>query len=357
MSLLAKYLGPLCEMYLVTSKSKDPIEMDGARVINITMKPSRFRRVVRDINAVLDEVSPDVVHISGIWEPQTWWMQREAQRRGIKVLLAPHGMLEPWIVGRNRLKKLAAMFMYEHGAISRADCLYTTALTERNNIWAQEFFNDIAVIPNGLDVDNIAIKSSWTPTKNILYISRIHPKKGLELLIDAAESIRERLKGYRIIIGGNGEAEYVEYLKSAIINKGLSHIFEFPGWLDDEVKRRAMLDADVFVLPTYSENFGMVVAEALACGTPVITTSGTPWQEIQTEGCGWYIETGSAAALAAALAEAVGAAPAAMERMGRAGRRLVGDKYSADVMAARVKQVYDWMLGEAPMPDFVYRRR
>jgi glycosyltransferase involved in cell wall biosynthesis len=106
------------------------------------------------------------------------------------------------------------------------------------------------------------------------------------------------------------------------------------------------------VLPSKSENFGMVVAEALAARTPVITTKGAPWQELETHRCGWWIDMG-VESLIEALEKAMSHSPVELHEMGRRGRQLVEEKYTWDRVAGQMIEVYEWLLGRGPRPDCV----
>ncbi len=121
------------------------------------------------------------------------------------------------------------------------------------------------------------------PQKTLLFLSRIHHKKGIELLLEAWQRIGKQLRSnWKINIAGNGESNYINNINQLITKKNLVGEIEIIGPKFGEDKIRTYRQADLFVLPTYSENFGIVVAEALAYGIPVITTKGTPWEELNT---------------------------------------------------------------------------
>jgi glycosyltransferase involved in cell wall biosynthesis len=139
---------------------------------------------------------------------------------------------------------------------------------------------------------------------------------------------------------------------AAIDAAGLQDSFEFIGPVDDVAKWERYFQSNLFVLPTFSENFGIVIAEALACGLPVITTTGTPWQELQTHNCGWWVETG-AEPLAEALRAAVALSDGERSEMGQRGRTLVADCYSWAKIAKDMARAYAWVLGASTKPDFI----
>lgn len=342
MVLLSQYLGLMCDLHIVAGVSPHPVTVENAAVHFIAFGPLARRKVMEDFDKVLDEVKPDVVHINGIWLPWMWWMQLRAQVRGIRVALTPHGMLEPWIMRRHPWKKQFAMWLYQRRAIAAADVLHATAASEANNIRRLGFRNPITVIPNGVDVANIALRESWQTTRTILYLSRIHPKKGIENLIAAVAMEKERLAGWRVLIAGQGEPDYIASLKKRVAFRELEDMIEFTGGVYGRQKWELMQQADFFILPTFSENFGIVVVEALASGTPVIATTGAPWEELSMCGCGWWVDN-DPPSLARTLLEAVSFTPEKRREMGLKGRKLVEDNYSSQTMARQMVALYEQM--------------
>ena len=228
------------------------------------------------------------------------------------------------------------MLLYESKALRSAECLIATAESERGNILNLRVNPNVNLVANGIDVSGIPMKDDWRIRKKILYVSRIHVKKGIEMLIDVAVSMGERLKDYEIVIAGEGEPEYVRTLKEKAASSGLN--VNFVGGVYGEEKWKTFQDADFFVLPTNSENFGYVIAESLACGTPVITTQGTPWDNIDPV-CGFWIER-TEGNPQQAMARMMEKTPWELEVMGRAGRKLIEDNYSARKMAVELMTIY-----------------
>lgn len=289
---------------------------------------------------LLKELRPNVVHINGCWQPQLLFFQRAAQSLRIPVVLSPHGMLEPWIVKRHYwTRKWPAIQLYQRGLVKRADCLHATADTEKDNLLRLGWNPRIAVIPNAVNLEELPIKDNWSLKKRIVFMSRLHVKKGIELLLEALSHLKPDLDGYEVIIAGEGEPDYVETLKKAAISFGLSEGVKFIGGVYGAEKVRLLQSADFFVLPTYSENFGIVVAEALACGTPVITTQGTPWKELEDHACGWYIQVGLGA-LENHLQKAISVPEEELKRMGLHGRKLVENKFTVQTVAQKFLGIY-----------------
>ena len=341
MQLLAKELGKLCDLYIVTSASENPLSIENAKVITIPSKLTEFGKMKKEWCNLLNVIKPDIVHVNCCWMPQSAFIQKWAQKLGYKVILSPHGMLEPWIISRHYwTKKVPALLLYQKAAVVNADCIHATAESEKDNLLKLGYNSKVEVVANGIDVDSIVMKDNWERKKNILFLSRVHLKKGIEFLLEAVAMIKEQLDGYTINIAGEGESEYILSLKNKAKELEISDMVNFCGGIYGEKKWKLFREADVFVLPTYSENFGIVVGEALACGTPVITTKGTPWEELNTKHCGWWTEIGTEATKEALLSFLT-LSEDELKEMGNNGRKLVKNRYSTRKIAQEMYSLYN----------------
>ncbi|WP_299231550.1 glycosyltransferase [uncultured Bacteroides sp.] len=339
MQLLGNELGKLVELHIFTHSSENPVEIKNCEIHNLpTIK--KYGEFKKEFCKLMKEINPDVFHVNGCWTPGCAITQKWAQKLGYSVVLTPHGMLEPWIMTRHYwTRKIPALLLYQKGAVVKADCIHATAESEKENLLKLGYNNKIEVIANGIDIDSITMKKSWERNKNILFLSRIHVKKGIEFLLEAVSAIKGQLIGYSINIAGEGDEDYILSLKKKAKELGISDMVCFCGGVYGEKKWELFRQADVFVLPTYSENFGIVVAEALASGTPVITTKGTPWEELNTENCGWWIEIGSESTKNA-LTDFLSLSSDELKGMGMNGRRLVEKKYSTKKIALDMFNLY-----------------
>lgn len=339
--LLAKELGKLVELHVVTHESPNMLEIPNAQLHFITGGIKRLLQTKREWRALLNELDPNVVHENCCWIPSCAFTQKWAQNWGYKVVLTPHGMLEPWILKRHyRTKKVPALFFYQKAAIKRANILHATAESEKENLLKLGYNDHITVIANGIDVKSIKMKTSWKRNKEILFLSRIHVKKGINFLIEAVAQLKEEMKEYTVRIAGEGDIDYINKLKDFAVQQGVNDIISFEGGIYGNRKWELFRQADLFVLPTYSENFGIVVAEALASGTPVITTQGTPWQDLENYQCGWWTQVGKKSTIKA-LKEFLQCSEVQLEKMGKNGRKLIEEKYSSKKMAADMVELYE----------------
>ena len=343
MSLLSKEMGKMIELHIMTHQSNNPVVLENC-IIHDLPHWNHFISLKDEVKELFDIIHPDVVHINCCWNPECSLVQKWACQRGIKTVYTPHGMLEPWIIERHYwTKKLPALLLYQRKSIERATAIHATAVSEKDNLLRIGYNKNVVVIPNGIDVAHIKMKEKWQRNYKILFLSRIHVKKGVNYLIEAIARLRETLCGYQIIIAGDGTPSYIEEMKLYAKKNGVEEMVQFVGGVYGEQKWYFLREADVFILPTHSENFGLVVAESLACGTPVITTTGTPWQNLNKEKCGWCvnIETGS---LVNAIIDFTKKTDEELETMGRNGRKLVEDHYSIRYVADKMLEVYQKLI-------------
>jgi glycosyltransferase involved in cell wall biosynthesis len=213
-------------------------------------------------------------------------------------------MLEPWSLRVRPLRKAFALRLYQRRILENAAALHTTSAMEAQNLQRLELDgNKIHVVPNPVEEPPPdAHPGSGTEAREriVLFLSRLHPKKGLDNLLRAWNALRPA--GWRLRIVGSGEADYATTLSRYCAENGVPDV-EFHSHTEGAEREALFRRASVFVLPTFSENFGNVVAEALIRSLPVITTTGTPWSGLADRGCGWYVEP-TVEALQAALREA-----------------------------------------------------
>lgn len=344
MKLLSAELKGLTKLLVATSNCKDPVNLKDVNVHFFDLSIQRWFYIKKEFKNFLKLEKPDVVHINGIWDPPNFLFQQAAKSLKIKVVISPHGMLEPYILKRNSYKKKLALLLYQKKAIASADYLLTTASSELSNIRKLGFKKPAKIIANGLDISEVKKKGaslSKRPYLNILFLSRIHPKKGIELLIEAVSLLRN--EKFNVIIAGEGDQKYIESLIKLTQLKEVDRKIRFLGGVYGQDKWDLYEQANLFILPTYSENFGIVIIEALAAGVPVITTTGTPWKELDTYNCGWWIDL-SVENITNALYEAINTSREELIMMGQRGRKLVEEKYDNKVVAKEMFEFYKIVL-------------
>lgn len=318
-----------------------------------------------EVDSELLEFKPDIVHLHGLWNRKLHRAAVACRKLGIPYVIAPRGMLEPWSLRQKWLKKRIARFLYQDKDLRCAAALHATAASESEQFRRLGFKNPVIISPNGVNPPNLQLQldppttnlqlqlNSPTNTKRALFVSRMHPKKGVLELVEAFWKVESCGSGawrsWKVelvyTVSGELEKEYEAKVRARVKELGLEDKFIFTGALNDDEKWEAYARADLFVLPTYSENFGIVVAEALYAGVPVITTKGTPWSELEapTSNCGWWIDVG-VEPLADALAKAMSLSDEERSEMGRRGHRLVEAKYTWDAVVKPMIEGYNTIL-------------
>jgi glycosyltransferase involved in cell wall biosynthesis len=294
-----------------------------------------------------------VVHNHGLWCAANHWAARFAREAHVPLVLQPHGMLEPWALQHRRAKKSLAMALYQRKDLQQANLLIATAEEEYQTLRSLGLRNPIAVIPNGVELphtDRRQSERSGARTRTALFLSRVHAKKGLLNLIKAWSAVRPT--GWRLQIAGPDEGGHLVQVMREAELAGIQDVIEYVGEVEGLHKARAFSDADLFVLPTFSENFGVAVAEAMSYGLPVITTRGAPWSALASHGCGWWIDIG-VDPLARCLSEATALPDRDREEMGCRGREYV-QRFAWPTIAQQTADTYQWLLRTGPKPEFVH---
>lgn len=274
---------------------------------------------------------PDLVHDNGIWLAHHHAIAALAAKARLARVVSTRGMLEPWALQHKGWKKRIAWPVYQRRDLQRARWLHATAAAESEALAALALKVPIRVIPNGVDLPLLGdIRGPRAATQNnedktAIFVGRIYPVKGLPMLIEAWSRVRPQ--GWRLEIVGPDEAGHRAEVEQAIDATGLQRFVVFRGPLHDAAKLDALLRADLFVLPTHSENFGMAIAEALAHELPVLTTTRAPWPTLVEHRCGWWVEP-TADALSEALLAATVLDRPSLQAMGRRGRELVASQFS-----------------------------
>lgn len=316
-------------------------------------------KIWREVTAIINEIQPDIVHMHALWMPTSHIPIYLAHKNNRPVMLSTRGNLDPWALKQKAMKKKIALWCYQRKSLLRVSCFHATAEQESKNIRELGLTQPIWVIPNGVDVPETLPErvSRQDGLKIALFLSRLHPGKGLIDLVQAWARVRPR--GWQMRIVGPDVCGHKAAVQAEILKFGLEPDFVFVGDLDDESKWHEYANADLFVHPSHSENFGISIAEALAAGLPVITTKGTPWPELQgisgsskvpdfrtTElsnvhisRCGWWIDVG-VVPLANALNEALNMSDGERRCMGNIGQQLVKAKYEWPTIATHMKRAY-----------------
>ena len=279
-----------------------------------------------------------LIHDNGLWLGANYAAYRFARQRGIPLVITPHGMLEPWALQHKKSKKKIAWHMYQKRMLHYAEVLHATGEVEADNLRSLGFSQPIAVIPNGVEYPQV------------LPCPRQKGEKGLENLLRAwAQVVRD---GWILHIAGYDQNGYGAQLRRLAEELAVNASVRITGALGDEEKWQHYVDADIFVLPSFGENFGLVIAEAMAAGLVPITSKATPWRMLEQQDCGWWIDVG-VDPLVNALQESMGMGEREREQKAQRAQIAARTNFSWRNIAIKTNKLYHWMVAGGDKPGFV----
>lgn len=296
--------------------------------------------------------SVDIVHNHSLWSMvnmATGWI---VPGRRAKLVTSPRGTVSPVALRRSRIRK-ALVRPLQWRVLSRADLLHATSEEEFGQLRDAGLRAPTAVIPNGVDIPDLPVRTApaGRRERQLLYLGRLHPIKALDRLLESWARLERKHPHWTLTVAGPGEPAHVAAVHRLAASLDLERV-RFVGPQYGAEKTRAFAGAELFVLPSHSENFGMAVAEALAHGLPVIVSRGTPWQRVAQEACGWWVDN-TVDALEAALDEALRHEPATLSAMGARGRAWMAREFAWPAIAQRMADSYEWILKGGTPPAWV----
>jgi glycosyltransferase involved in cell wall biosynthesis len=307
----------------------------------------------------------DVVHNHGLWMFPNYYARRAASANRVPLVVSPRGMLDEWSLRRSRIRKFVAWRLFERQNLALAQLFHATSAAEAQAVRRAGLTQPIAVIPNGVNVprgedvpDRALLEAAFPAMRGkrwLLFLSRLHPKKGVAELLRVWRAVEARHAGWHLVLAGPELDGYGAAMRRLAGELGVSDRTTFTGMLLGKAKSCALGNSELLVLPTHSENFGLVVAEALAHGVPVVTTRAAPWPGLLRENCGWWIDDNEAE-LRATLEFALQVPGPDLEAMGVRGREMVSREYGWDRVAKDMLSVYFWLSGNGDRPDCVELR-
>ncbi len=308
----------------------------------------------RNMNRFLTQSDYDLYHTNGMWMHCNHVTCVTARKKEKPYIITPHGMLHPQAMKRSAWKKDIILSL--GGAnkdLEQASCIHVTCREEMNNYRNLGYKNPVAIIPNPFNAPLYLdeIKNN-RDLQRIGFLGRLYPYKKVDALIDAWISLGAAVKDAQLVIMGKGEPQYEQMLKERVRQHGLENV-EFAGFVTGREKFERLASLTALCVPSDFENFGMIVTEALSVGTPVIASLGTPWEELNTEHCGYWVKN-DVSTLAETIANVLSLSAEEINRMGENGKRLVQAKYKDTQVALMMKQLYEWILKGREKPCFVH---
>ena len=329
------------EVHIFTSSildEKNILKNFQSKIIFLNSK--NFLSSLRNINVIYKfflKNPPDLVHLHGLWKPIPFLGYIFSKIKKIKFVLSPHGMLMPYAVKQKKLKKKLALFLFQRKIIKDAKTIITASSLE--TLAVRNFNSNIPIecIPHGIKSPKRITKSYSSKNKIALFLGRIHPTKGIKELLEIWSKLN--LPNWELIISGTCDDKiyFGELKKLAAGNK--NNIF-FHGPAFGSKKEKLFNKADLFILPTKTENFGITILEAMTYQVPVITTKNAPWQIIKDNSIGWWI-TDSKNELKKAIIEATSMNIKNLRKMGKDAKNLIKEKYSWEEISLKYLELYN----------------
>lgn len=289
----------------------------------------------------------DIIHSHSLWMMHNVYPGNAVLDSNCRLVVSPRGTLSAYALGINAIQKKVFWYLLQARTLRLAACFHATAESEYQDIRRHGFKQPVCVLPNGIDVPQLEEKPS-SDRRQLLFLGRIHHIKGIDILLHAWHAVESQFLDWDLHIAGPDNGGYLAEMKVLAAQLGLKRVV-FCGPLFGDDKLRAYRTANLFVLPTHSENFGMTVAESLAAGTPAIVSKGAPWEGLDVQGAGWWIDIGIDP-LISCLRIALEKSPEQLDTMGVLGRDWMLRDYSWEHIGSQLSKVYRWLIegGQAP---------
>lgn len=227
--------------------------------------------------------------------------------------------------------------VYQKADLFSSAGLHATSIAEARQLRTIGFEGPIATVPNGVESPDEHDPASFVGPPEAVFMSRIHPKKGLPMLVEAWAKVRPH--GWKMKVVGPDERGHRAEVEKLVRSSGLEDEWDFVGGVSGSGRWDALRSAQLFILPSYSENFGVVIAEALCVGLPVITTTATPWARLTEVGCGRQV-TPDSSAIAKALEDLTALSPKQRQQMGGRGRAWIAEEFTWAPLGVRMRDFY-----------------
>ncbi|MBI2360125.1 MAG: glycosyltransferase [Deltaproteobacteria bacterium] len=314
----------------------------------------------------LDQNVPgfDAVHIHSVFSYPCLTAAWACRHRGVPYIVRPLGTLDPWSLRQKRMRKKILWHVAARRMLRGAQAVHYTTREEQRLAEGALGLDHGVVIPLGVDWESLrapaqeAASSGLRPFLEnepyVLTLCRLHPKKGLDLLLEAflALTKRREFERWRLVVAGDGEPQYVATLRRIVRESGAADRILFAGWLEGPDKFSALKGAAILALPSYQENFGLSVMEALGCGVPVLVSPYVNLAgEIQAAGAGWVVSL-EPVALEKTMAEVL-LNGGERTRRGEAARKLA-ERFRWPEIAAQMIQLYKFLAKARSAPPGFY---
>lgn len=293
----------------------------------------------------------DIIHNNSFWLLPNVYPAWAKHGTKCKLVNAPRGTLAEWSLKHHWLqKKLFGWFGGQYAAMAATDMWHATCEKEYEEIRNAGYNQPVAIVPIGIDLPEVEPRKTQNTRKRVVFFGRLHKVKAVDNLVLAWGNVAEMFKDWELVIAGP-DCGIKADLECIVADRHIPRV-EFVGELSGREKYDFLAAADLYVLPSYTENFAITVAEALACGTPVIASQGTPWRGLEENGAGWWIPIG-VEALSAQLRQSLVLPTEELAAMGNRGSDWMMRDFSWRGIGEKMKVAYEWLLFMGDRPNWV----
>lgn len=305
-----------------------------------------------NLRQALLQSEADIYHTNGLWRYCNHVTAAVARRKNKPYVITPHGMLYPQALAHSRWQKQLLCWSMFDTDLREAACIHVTCEEEMRHVRALGYKTPVAVIGNPVPEFAVA-HANRTGKVRFGFLGRLDPIKQVERIIDALAllSAGERQR-CELLVMGAGLPEYEAALRSRVQRLELENV-RFVGFVEGGEKQQLLASLSALFVASKSENFGMMVAEALSCGVPVFANTTTPWEMLDKRHCGWWKEA-TVENMAQAMRRILAMSPREIDEMGANGKQLVRECFSAPAVAQQMSELYQWILTQQAKPSFVY---
>ncbi len=320
-------------------------------------KLSRSPSMKRWLDKQVLSGSVDILHNHGMWQMNAIYPSWSVKKGDTMLVMSPRGSLSIWAMQHGSFIKQLFWPLFQRPAMGAVNCFHATSKEEYSDIRRLGFKQPVAIIPNGIDIPKLS-KKIHVEKRRLLYLGRIHKVKGIDILLRAWRQVQDTHTGWELIIAGSdlcyhGKSGYLNNLQILGKRLGLKRV-KYIGEQSRVEKFQQYDMADLFILPSHTENFAITVAESLASGTPVIASKGSPWSDLELHNAGWWVEN-DVKTISCCLDETLSLPKDTLDKMGQQGRRWMESEFSWGQIGCKMNDTYLWLSGQLDSkPEWIY---
>ena len=369
---LIKYLNKIeVDNKIISVKLKEKEKNDICQKNDIEIIASKynsfkfFKYSKKLCSNIINEINDNtILHTQSLWNYPPYCAYKISKKYGLPLVMSIRGNLYDWNLNKSKWKKDLSLNLFQMKMFKEASCLHATEINELKAIRKLGIKTPVALISNAIEIEEFEKLSSQEEAKKnlnldknkryILFMSRIYSKKGLEYLINSFIDLENNFPQWEILIAGPiYDNSYFEKINQNIKKSKIENKVHYFGMVNGKKRLDLFASSELFILPAHTENFGMVIGEAMACGLPVITTEGTPWEVLNKKNAGWWIKLDNKS-ITKALREAMLKNRIDLEKMGINGYKIIQEDFTWERVASQMKEVYSWLLNKKSKPSFVF---